>query len=60
MSQVWKGDPGVLIPMPKSVFGTSLSPLMYAAIVLPLAAWIGVGGALWWRRRRAATVAGRR
>lgn len=60
MSQVWKGDPGVLIPMPKSVFGTSLSPLLYAAIVLPLAAWIGVGGALWWRRRRTAGVAGRR
>ncbi|MCV7243031.1 hypothetical protein H7J83_09780 [Mycobacterium mantenii] len=60
MSQVWTGDPGVLIPMPKSVFGTSLSPIMYAAIVLPLAAWIGVGGALWWRRRRTAGVAGRR
>ncbi|WP_197694066.1 hypothetical protein, partial [Mycobacterium sp. 852002-40037_SCH5390672] len=60
MSQVWKGDPGVLIPMPKSVFGASLSPLMYAAIVLPLAAWIGVGGALWWRRRRAAGLPGRR
>ncbi|GAB1815310.1 hypothetical protein [Mycobacterium sp. MUNTM1] len=60
MSQVWKGDPGVLIPMPKSVFGTSLSPMLYAAIVLPLAAWLGVGGALWWRRRRTAAVAGRR
>ncbi|OBK28823.1 hypothetical protein A5659_05170 [Mycobacterium sp. 1165196.3] len=60
MSQVWKGDPGVLIPMPKSVFGTSLSPLMYAAIALPLAAWIGVGGALWWRRRRPAGLPGRR
>lgn len=60
MTQVWKGDPGVLIPMPKSVFGTSLSPVLYAAIVLPLAAWIGVGGALWWRRRRTAGVLGRR
>lgn len=60
MSQVWKGDPGVLIPMPKSVFGTSLSPLMYAAIALPLAAWTGVGGALWWRRRRPAGLPGRR
>ncbi|CAM3179655.1 hypothetical protein MYCO108962_04445 [Mycobacterium colombiense] len=60
MTQVWKGDPGVLIPMPKSVFGTSLSPVLYAAIVLPLAAWIGVGGALWWRRRRTAGVPGRR
>ena len=59
MSQVWTGDPGVLIPMPKSVFGTSLSPIMYAAIVLPLAAWIGVGGALWWRRRRTVGAAGR-
>lgn len=60
ITQVWKGDPGVLIPMPKSVFGTSLSPVLYATIVLPLAAWIGVGGALLWRRRRTAGVPGRR
>lgn len=60
MSQVWTGDPGVLIPVPKAVFGTSLSPVLYAVIVLPLAAWIGIGGALWWRRRRAAAFVGRR
>ena len=60
LTEVWKGDPAVLFPMPKSLFGTSLSPVMYAAIMLPLAAWIGVGGALWWRRRRAASFVGRR
>jgi hypothetical protein len=60
LSEVWKGDPAVLFPMPKSLFGTSISPIMYAAIMLPLAAWIGVGGALWWRRRRAAQFVGRR
>ena len=58
-AEVWKGDPS-LFPLPKSLFGTSLSPIMYAVITLPLAAWIGIGGALWWRRRRTATPAGRR
>jgi hypothetical protein len=60
MTEVWTGDPAVLFPMPKSLFGTSLSPIMYAAIMLPLAAWVGVGGVLWWRRRRAASFVGRR
>jgi hypothetical protein len=60
LTEVWKGDPAVLFPMPKSLFGTSLNPLMYAVITLPLVAWIGVGGALWWRRRRAASFVGRR
>jgi hypothetical protein len=60
ITEVWTGDPAVLFPMPKSLFGTSLSPLMYAAITLPLAAWIGGGGVLWWRRRRAASFVGRR
>ena len=60
MTEVWTGDPAVLFPMPKSLFGTSLSPIMYAAITLPLAAWIGGGGVVWWRRRRAASFVGRR
>jgi hypothetical protein len=60
LSLVWKGDPGLYAPLPKSLFGTSLSPIMYAVITLPLAAWVGVGGALWWRRRRAASFVGRR
>ena len=60
ITDVWTGDPAVLFPMPKSLFGTSLSPIMYAVIMLPLAAWVGVGGALWWRRRRTASFVGRR
>ena len=60
LTLVWKGDPVLYAPLPKSAFGTSLSPIMYAAIMLPLAAWVGVGGALWWRRRRAASFGGRR
>jgi hypothetical protein len=58
MSEVWKGDPSLWVPVLRSLFGASLSPLMYAVITLPLAAWVGVGGVLWWRRRRAASFVG--
>ena len=60
LSLVWKGDPSLYAPLPKWAFGTKLSPIMYAVVTLPLAAWVGVGGALWWRRRRAASFVGRR
>ncbi|WP_208649095.1 hypothetical protein, partial [Mycobacterium innocens] len=47
LSQVWRGDPSLFAPLPNSLSGASLSPILYAVITMPLAAWLGVGGLLW-------------